>query len=39
VLREATAAVMRAITELLEEIRGEGAPAQAFEFHGERKSA
>ena len=39
VLRGATAAVMRAITELLEEIRGEQAPAQAFEFHGERKSA
>jgi 1-acyl-sn-glycerol-3-phosphate acyltransferase len=39
VLREATSAVMRAITEMLEQIRGDKAPAQAFEFHGERKSA
>ena len=39
VLRDATAAVMTAITELLEGIRGETAPAQAFEFHGERRPA
>ena len=39
VLRDATAAVMRAITELLEKIRGEQAPEEAFVFHGERKSA
>lgn len=39
VLREATAAVMSEITRLLEEIRGEQAPEQAFQFHDERKSA
>jgi 1-acyl-sn-glycerol-3-phosphate acyltransferase len=39
VLREATAAVMHDITQLLEKIRGEQAPSQAFVFHGERKSA
>jgi 1-acyl-sn-glycerol-3-phosphate acyltransferase len=39
VLRDATAAVMAAITELLEGIRGERAPLEAFEFHGERRSA
>ena len=39
VLREATGAVMHAITDLLEQIRGGHAPAKAFEFHGERKSA
>lgn len=38
-LREATAAVMAEITRLLEQIRGERAPAEAFEFHSERKSA
>jgi 1-acyl-sn-glycerol-3-phosphate acyltransferase len=38
VLREATGAVMHAITDLLEQIRGGHAPAKAFEFHGERKS-
>lgn len=39
VLREATAAVMAAITDLLEQVRGEHAPEKAFEFHWERKSA
>jgi 1-acyl-sn-glycerol-3-phosphate acyltransferase len=39
VLREATAAVMRAITELLEQIRGEHAPAEPFVFHSVRESA
>ncbi|MDP9181521.1 MAG: 1-acyl-sn-glycerol-3-phosphate acyltransferase, partial [Actinomycetota bacterium] len=39
VLRDATAAVMATITHLLEQIRGEHAPAEAFEFHSERKSA
>jgi 1-acyl-sn-glycerol-3-phosphate acyltransferase len=39
VLREATAAVMDGITTLLEGIRGEPAPTQAFEFHGERRTA
>ena len=39
VLRDATAAVMTAITDLLEQIRGEHAPAEAFEFHSERRSA
>ncbi len=39
VLREASAAVMAAITTLLEQVRGEQAPIQAFEFHSERKSA
>jgi 1-acyl-sn-glycerol-3-phosphate acyltransferase len=39
VLRGATAAVMRAITEQLEQIRGEQAPAEPFVFHGVRESA
>jgi 1-acyl-sn-glycerol-3-phosphate acyltransferase len=39
VLRDATAAVMAAITEQLEQIRGEQAPERAFEFHSERRSA
>jgi 1-acyl-sn-glycerol-3-phosphate acyltransferase len=39
VLRDATSAVMSAITELLEPIRGEKAPEHAFEFHSERRSA
>jgi 1-acyl-sn-glycerol-3-phosphate acyltransferase len=39
VLREATAAVMQAITQMVEQIRGERAPEKAFEFHSERKSA
>jgi 1-acyl-sn-glycerol-3-phosphate acyltransferase len=39
VLRDATAAVMSAITEQLEQIRGEHAPDHAFEFHSERRSA
>jgi 1-acyl-sn-glycerol-3-phosphate acyltransferase len=39
VLRDATAAVMAAITAQLEQIRGEQAPERAFEFHSERRSA
>ena len=39
VLRDATAAVMAAITDLLEQVRGESAPEQVFEFHSERRSA
>lgn len=39
VLREATAAVMRDITSLLEGIRGESAPAEPFQFHPARRSA
>lgn len=39
VLRGATAAVMDAITEMLEQIRGEKAPDEMFVFHGEGRSA